>query len=118
MDVRQITGGNKIYPTGTARFHPKEGIQAKGKPVKESIDNLSGTKQKVKVNYALDKLKSAAFIFNKRLDFEIHEATHRIMVKVIDQDTDKVIKEIPPKQILDLAAKLQEMIGILLDEDR
>jgi flagellar protein FlaG len=40
------------------------------------------------------------------------------VVKVIDTRTDKVIKEIPPEQLLHLAAKIQEMVGLLVDEER
>jgi flagellar protein FlaG len=67
---------------------------------------------------AVEKLRHAGNLFNKRLDFRVDEATNRIVVKVIDTETDKVIKEIPPEQLLHLAAKIQEMIGLLVDEER
>jgi flagellar protein FlaG len=70
------------------------------------------------LNDAIDKLKKAGDIFNRRLEFKVDEDTHRIMVKVIDTETDKVIKEIPPEQIIELAAKIQEMVGLLVDEER
>jgi flagellar protein FlaG len=38
------------------------------------------------------------------------------MVKVVNKDTGNLIREIPPKEVLDLAAKLDEMIGILFDK--
>jgi flagellar protein FlaG len=67
---------------------------------------------------AIEKLKKAGDIFNRRLEFKVDENTHRIVVKVIDTETDKVIKEIPPEQIIALAAKIQEMVGLLVDEER
>jgi flagellar protein FlaG len=70
------------------------------------------------VDEAVEKLRSAGDLFNKRLDFRVDEETNRIVVKVIDTRTDKVIKEIPPEQLLHLAAKIQEMIGLLVDEER
>ncbi len=70
------------------------------------------------IDEAVEKLKSAGDMFNKRLDFRVDEETNRIVVKVIDTRTDKVIKEIPPEQLLHLAAKIQEMIGLLVDEER
>jgi flagellar protein FlaG len=53
---------------------------------------------------------------NERLEFLVHEATNRIMVKVLDRETEEVLREIPPEQILDLVAKLQELVGILVDK--
>ena len=51
-------------------------------------------------------------------EYSIHEGTKEIMVKVIDQDTKEVIREIPPEKILDMVAKMWEMAGILVDERR
>jgi len=38
------------------------------------------------------------------------------MIKVINSETDEVIREIPPEKILDLIAKLWELAGIIVDE--
>lgn len=38
------------------------------------------------------------------------------MVKVIDVNTDEVIREIPPEKILDLVAAIWEITGIMVDE--
>ena len=53
---------------------------------------------------------------NVSLQFSMHEATGRTMVNVTEQETGKLIRQIPPKQVLDLAAKIDEMIGILFDK--
>ncbi len=87
-----------------------------GKQIEESIKNSKYNKNYV--NEAIKKLKQAGDIFNRRLDFRVDEATKRIVVKVIDTETDKVIKEIPPEQLIRLAARIQEMIGLLVDEER
>ncbi len=76
------------------------------------------THNKIYLNDAIEKLKDAGDIFNRRLDFKIDEETNRIMVKVIDTETNKVVKEIPPEQLVRLAAKIQEMVGLLVDEER
>lgn len=51
-------------------------------------------------------------------EFSIHDKTKEIMVKVIDSDTGKIIREIPPEKVLDMVAKMWEMAGILVDERR
>ncbi|QTL98752.1 flagellar biosynthesis protein FlaG [Iocasia frigidifontis] len=55
-------------------------------------------------------------VFNKSIEFTIHEETNKIMVKIIDNETDEVIKEIPSEKILNMVAKFCEIAGILLDE--
>ncbi|MBW1960455.1 MAG: flagellar protein FlaG [Deltaproteobacteria bacterium] len=65
----------------------------------------------------LNKLeKDIELIHHIGLHFSVHEKTGRTVVKVVNKDTQKVIREVPPEKILDLAAKLEEMIGILFDK--
>jgi flagellar protein FlaG len=52
---------------------------------------------------------------NTQLNFSVHEKTDRIMVRITDQDTGDVIREIPSEEFLNLAAKLQEMVGLMFD---
>ena len=57
-------------------------------------------------------------INNSEVQFGIHEGTNRVTIKIIDRDTKKVIKELPPEKTLDMIAKAWEMAGILVDEKR
>ena len=87
-------------------------------PLPGSGATATDVQHKTKIDEAVENLRSAGDLFNKRLDFRVDEKTNRIVVKVIDTRTDKVIKEIPPEQLLHLAAKIQEMVGLLVDEER
>lgn len=51
-----------------------------------------------------------------RLSFQLHEGSGRMMVRVINEETGDVIKEIPPKEILDTVARIMEFVGLLLDQ--
>lgn len=55
---------------------------------------------------------------NSEAIFGIHEATNRVTIKIIDKDTRKVIKEIPPEKTLDMIAKVWELAGLMVDEKR
>ncbi len=67
---------------------------------------------------AIEKANKAISGANTKFEFSIHQKTKEIMVKVIDSDTNKVIREIPPEKILDMVAKMWEMAGIIVDERR
>lgn len=67
---------------------------------------------------AIERANDALSIANKKFEYSIHEKTKEIMIKVIDSETDEVIREIPPEKILDMVAKMWEMAGILVDERR
>jgi flagellar protein FlaG len=67
---------------------------------------------------AIEKAVKAMQGTATELDFSVHKATNQIMVKVLERDTGRVIREIPPEKMLDFVAKLWEMAGILVDEKR
>lgn len=64
---------------------------------------------------ALQKLNALTFEAPVRLSFRLHKASGRMMVRVINEETGEVIKEIPPKEILDTIARIMEFVGLLLD---
>jgi flagellar protein FlaG len=70
------------------------------------------------VSEAVEKMNKVVDGFNRRFEYSIHEGTNEIMIKVIDETTNEVIKEIPPKKILDMIASMLEMAGLLVDERR
>lgn len=70
-----------------------------------------------------EKVKKAVEELNKNMSnsiaqFGIHEGTNRITIKIVDKDTKKVIKELPPEKTLDMIAKAWELAGIMVDERR
>ena len=70
----------------------------------------------------LEQIKKAVENINKKINteagFGIHEGTNRVTIKLVDKDTKKTIKELPPEKTLDMIAKVWEMAGILVDEKR
>ena len=69
------------------------------------------------------KLLKAVEEMNKKMSnsvaqFGIHEETNHLTIKIVDKETRKVIKELPPEKTLDMIAKVWEMAGLLVDEKR
>jgi flagellar protein FlaG len=50
------------------------------------------------------------------LKIQVHGPTGNIMVKVISEKDGRVIREIPPEEWLNLAAKMEDMAGVLLNK--
>ena len=53
-----------------------------------------------------------------RCEYSYHKKTNRVSIKVINSDTNEVVREIPPEKSLDMLQKMWEMAGILVDEKR
>ena len=64
-----------------------------------------------------DELMRITQVFNKRLKFTINRELDQLVVKVIDGNTDEIIKELPPEELQKLHIRIREAIGILIDEE-
>lgn len=80
----------------------------------ENADEVSPDK----VKKAIDEINHKIRPTHTSCQFSYHEKTNRITIKVIDDDTEEVIREIPPEKALDMLAKTLELEGILVDERR
>ncbi|OPX94330.1 MAG: flagellar protein FlaG [Pelotomaculum sp. PtaB.Bin104] len=92
-------------------------------PEQTQISKESGTDEKQnreliekKLEQAVEKLNKMAELFDFKLQFRVHKETQRIISKVIEPDSGKVLKEIPSEKILDMISKLEEMAGLIIDE--
>lgn len=52
---------------------------------------------------------------NTSLKFEFHDKLDEYYVTLIDTKTKEVVKEIPPKRLLDLYAAMAESLGFIVD---
>lgn len=83
---------------------------------KSCLGNENGTNNN-------EQLKNAVSDLNKKMNnseavFGIHEDTNRVMIKIVDKDSKKVIKEYPAEETLDMIAKAWELAGLMVDEKR
>lgn len=53
---------------------------------------------------------------NSHLKFIYHEKLQKYYITIVDNRTEEVIKEIPPKKILDMVANMIEQIGLIVDK--
>ena len=73
-------------------------------------------KKEENIEEAVDKLNKTAQIFDRSLRFQVHEKTNRTMVSVVDTNSDKIIRQIPNEEVLDLVAKMDDYLGLIFDK--
>ncbi len=64
----------------------------------------------------IENVNKKMLTVNKEIRILVHDETKRIYMKVVDKETNKVIKEYPPEEFLDMFAKMLELTGLLVDE--
>ena len=81
---------------------------------KESLDSINKVTQELRdaintLNAALEKTKTKAIITRD-------EEINRFIVRIADQESGEVVREIPSEAILKFARNLQELKGLIFDK--
>jgi len=115
MIVEPVNVQNKSSPPSVQASRSQLDIQVERQleinQQKEDQFDVSKLNEKV-----AELQRNLNMIHDVNLKFSVHKATGKLMIIVSDEDTGKVIREIPPSQMLDIAAKLDEMMGIIFDQ--
>lgn len=97
---------------------PKDIVDIQG--LKKEEQNKANEKEKelstedVKaMNEQLNKFMDS---MNSNIHFDYYEDLNQMLVQIINRKTKEVIKEFPPKEILDKLVGLREWIGTILDK--
>lgn len=84
-----------------------------GEDLEEQLKDENGKEEFQKV---LDAANRVIFGDETRFKFKVHEQTGTIMIKIIDNQTNEVLREIPPEKILNVIAGIRELAGIIVDK--
>jgi flagellar protein FlaG len=77
----------------------------------------SGTGSKEEITKAVDESNDLLASIKSGLQFGVDEDTGRMIVKVIDSDTGEVIRQLPSKEMLEVAKALKSLTsGLFLNE--
>jgi flagellar protein FlaG len=92
----------------------------------EGLEPIKGDENKNTANNKITEkeLKNAVDKLNKFLEdnkthaeYEYHDTfKHDLMIRIVDNESGKVIQEVPPRKILDMVSKMLEIVGVLIDK--
>lgn len=95
----------------------KNSIVQKSVAEEEVFDNQNKNE---KENFTKEDLDKAVKKLNKFLEdekthaeYEKHKDLGTIMVRIVDDETEKVVIELPPKKVLDMIASMCKQVGLL-----
>ena len=107
------TIGTNAQPAEVLTIGKGTGADARAQ---EQADNPENASRRIKnaVEHANKTMRHA----KTKCEFSYHEETKRVSIKVIDEETEEVIREIPPEETLEMLSKMWELAGLMVDEKR
>ena len=83
----------------------------------EPISKLSERELADHLRQMIDEIRLRYEIRSTSLNFSIDRGTDSLIVKVMDSSNDRLIRQIPPDEMLALRRRMQAFIGMLLDKE-
>jgi flagellar protein FlaG len=107
-------------PTGTAAITPSLAGAARAAGVAEQrqADAVArpANAGEEGLAEAVEKLNAQAGSLNRSLRFTVDRDTGTTVIKVVDRETDEVIRQIPPEYTMEILRRMDIGAGVLLEE--
>jgi flagellar protein FlaG len=91
--------------------------------IKQVINSPIVDKQKENQEISKEKLEEVVKGLNEflqpsqtSLKFELHDELKEYYVQIIDDHTKEIVREIPPKKLLDMYATMMQFVGLIVDK--
>ena len=120
MDVRMDPNS---LPSSESPQAPDRAVVSQGVPLQELKRETKATQEKPATAFGEKDLKELfrkaeemSRIFGRDLKFRYQKDAELYQVEVVDQQDQKVIRKIPPDEIVSLIENINEMLGALFDK--
>ncbi len=126
MDVQGITSNTRLYSVlndtnldnrfkSSFTLSNNDGEES---PLKNLVSPLSETEEyrmaeESKTHEFRDSYQDFS---SKRIHFKVNESSGRTTVVVVDAESNEVLQEIPPENLLKVTEKLKQFFGMMFDE--
>lgn len=96
---------------------------AQVKPLTNSTQSVQQNAPAEKVEVSAERLQDAVEKMNelmqsgnRSLRFQVDDTAERVVVKVLDIETDEVVRQIPSEETLKFSEFLEGMVGLIFDQ--
>lgn len=113
------TSGSYIYETIKTKIDSIDSssqIAAEDNAAQVPVREESQTIPKEKMEGVVEGLNKYLKQSNTALKFQYHEKLQEYYVTLVDEKTKEVVREIPPKKMLDFYAAMTEFLGLIVDK--
>ena len=120
IEINQSQMKTATISTLTSKSDGNQHGSASTSPKNLGVETLllqdSSDEAKSKVKDVVVKMNEMLDATNNASKFMYHEGLDRYYVSVVDRETEEIVKEIPPKKLLDAFYEMQKMLGMIVDE--
>ncbi len=119
------TGQDELRKSTVVEFRSGKTQESSSTPLEEKLNyleqSLRGQDQEdsEEAQEMLEDIRQSLNItlepINIKLDYSRNEEIDEVVVEVLNRETEEVIRQIPPEAMVNMAKRMEEMTGLLVD---
>lgn len=119
MDITSIV---QQFPLSSQKF--ESSVNSSLKHVSDRVRKASLEEHQAEIaaeyteelSETVENIQKICGMFDRKLQFSVNKDINKVVVKVIDINTDTIIREIPSEEIQRLQMRIKEAMGLLFDQ--
>ena len=122
MDIKPLSNspalqGQRISDTGNFSTDVPS-VSQSATPVQtvNAVKQAAETPNQSQVEDAVKSINSMMKSLSPNLEFSVDDETNRTVVKVVDKQTNEVIRQLPSQEALEIAKAVDHLQGLLIRE--
>ena len=119
MEIRSVAAPLPASPekNGATMQELAPGVKAAAQPVQQTalVQQPDAVVSQQKLNEALESINKAMREQSTNLEFEVDGESDRTIVRVVDQKTGDVIRQVPTKEAMEIAKSIDRMQSLLVN---
>ena len=112
----KVTGMNQFQQQTVIKPQHEKTVGIQVKEQEARLESLNKTPDRNEMEKMVQGMNDFLKPVNTHLKFEFHDELKEYYVSIVDNDTQEIVKEIPPKKLLDMYAAMTDFLGILVDK--
>lgn len=117
-EAAKPAGGNDAGPRtpAAAASAAAQAAAVQTSPAVQAQDGARDAPDRRELQDSVNRVNEAVKVFNSSVRFSIDEETQQRVVRVVDLETDEVIRQIPSEEVLAIAKVFDKLQGLLIKD--
>lgn len=103
---------NSVNPVKTNLERPEPVVSKKGREKRQEYTDNSGNTAAVsqaELDQAIEYANESGKLLKRKLNFSVDDATEKVIVRVMDEESGEVIRQVPATEMLRISAHLKQL---------
>ncbi len=103
---------NSINPVKVELERPEALVSKKGREKSQETTSASTNTtliSRAELDQAIEYANETGKLLNRKLNFAVDDSTEKVVVKVVDEETGDIIRQVPGNEMLRISAHLKQL---------